>query len=130
MPESLDWSRWPNFSKSEFDCRCCGMADMDPAFLDKLQAIRDQLGPMTITSGYRCSQYNARISSTGNFGPHTTGMAADISCSGPKAHKLIRLAMEHDITGIGVKQSGPWEGRFIHLDIIGGGKRPWIWSYR
>lgn len=130
MPESLDWSRWPNFSEDEFKCRCCGVARMDPDFLSNLQAIRDQVGPMQINSGYRCSQYNARISSTGNFGPHTTGKAADISCSGQKAHAIMVSAIALGMTGFGVKQNGPHESRFIHLDTLTEGSRPWVWSYR
>lgn len=131
---ALDWSRWPNFAEREFRCSCgCGRADMAPGFLDKLQAIRDRLGrPLIVNSGYRCPDYNMRISTSGRGGPHTTGHAADIAAAGADAELVDGIAVELGITGRGVKQHGPWPGRFLHLDDLepgGAHPRPRLWSY-
>lgn len=127
----IDWSRYPNFTEAEFRCRCgCGRAGMDPAFMDALQDLRRLWGkPMVISSGYRCPEHNAAVSSTGPSGPHTTGKAADILVHGGMALSLLALATNGRFTGVGVHQRGPHAGRFIHLDTIEGPARPGIWSY-
>jgi uncharacterized protein YcbK (DUF882 family) len=130
----LDWSRWPDFAEREFRCRCgCGRAEMAAAFLDRLQAIRDRLGrPMVMSSGFRCPDYNAQVSTTGRDGPHTTGRAADIAVAGADAELVESIALDLGITGRGVKQHGRWADRFLHLDDIepgGAQPRPRLWSY-
>lgn len=112
-------------------CRCCGVRGVDPDFLYLLDSLRDVLGfPLVVSSGYRCPQYNLKVSpQTGEGGPHTTGLAVDIFVHGERAHRLVGGAMLLGFTGIGVKQSGHHSRRFIHLDTIPGQGRPWIWSY-
>lgn len=106
---------------------------MDPAFMDWLQDLRRSLGfPLPVTSGYRCPDHNAKVSSTGRTGPHTTGKAADIRLSGDAAFDLAQAAIEAWATGLGVAQKGDHAGRFIHLDRLpasGPHPRPRIWSY-
>jgi len=130
---TLDWTRWTNFTETEFACRCCGKADMDPEFLDRLQTIRAELGfPFTISSGYRCPDYNASISTTGLTGPHTTGHAADIAASGNPARRIIGNSDRFGFTGLGAKQHGPYEKRFVHLDDLTPEQhmpRPHTWTY-
>lgn len=104
---------------------------MDLDFMDRLGKLRAAFGkPMPVSSGYRCPEHNARVSSTGATGPHTTGRAVDVQISGKDAFKLLSLAAYFGITGIGVNQKGPHAKRFIHLDTLPeGGKRPATWSY-
>ena len=133
-----EW-RWPNFTLHEMACRgtdCqgtgvgCGTCEMVPAFMDLLQQIRNEYGkPMIVTSGYRCPAHNAKVSTTGKNGPHVLGEAVDIKVYGRDAHRLIKIAIAYGMTGIGVKQHGPHDGRFVHLDTLQGETRPWIWSY-
>ena len=119
-----------HFSKEELQCSHCGECHMDAEFLEMLEEIREAYGgPIHVTSGYRCPEYNNTISNTGTTGPHTTGKAVDVKVYGKKAYKLVNTAMYHGVTGIGIHQHGPHEGRFIHLDIIHSNVRPWIWSY-
>ena len=69
------------FSKHELECKCgCGVAEMDAAFLKKLDQLRDDWGkPIILNSAYRCPDHNAAVSSTkSRTGPHTTGKAADL----------------------------------------------------
>jgi len=127
---------WPNFTRAELVCRCgCGRMEMDEAFMYWIQDLRVSLGfPFPISSAYRCPNHNRRVSTTGTDGPHTTGLAIDIAVSGSQAHALLKAAMQSGyFTGIGLKQSGPPSGRFIHLDMLDSRvhsrPRPWIWTY-
>lgn len=130
-----DWeTRWPNFSPEELRCRGTDQLLLVPESLDRLQAIRTGLGfPFAITSAGRSPEHNAIVSEkTGRDGPHTTGRAWDIAVLGENAYRLVCAAYGHGFTGIGVKQNGPHDKRFIHLDDIGSGgrhPRPWCWSY-
>lgn len=121
----------PNFPDSELMCRCgCGMLPQR-AFMQLIQAIRNDFGkPMQVSSAARCPWHNAKVSSTGESGPHTTGRAIDILVSRADAHTLIRLALEYGMTGIGVQQKGAI--RFLHMDNLPnapGQPRPTVWSY-
>ena len=122
----IDWSDYRNFTRGEFVCHCgCGQADMDPAFMMALQRVRDAFGrPMRITSGFRCPDYDKRISGAG---VHPTGQAADIAVSGENAHLLLSAAI--GMRGIGLKQHGPHIRRFMHFDMTDGSMRPRIWTY-
>lgn len=123
----------PHFKLRELACRCCGRMGIDPAFLERLEDLRAAYGrPMIINSGYRCPDYNAKVSTTGRTGPHTIG-AVDVRISGTEAHRLLHMALMIGFTGIGIKQHGPHSGRFIHLDNLpthtASHPRPWIWTY-
>lgn len=122
--------RWPNFTQDELSCHGSGACEMNEAFMDKLQELRDLYGkPMIVTSGYRSPAYNAKVSGTGTTGPHTTGKAADIAVSGMDAYLLAQLAFKMNFTGIGISQKGP--KRFIHLDMLAppAFPRPAVWTY-
>ena len=129
----MNWNDYPNFSEDEFRCRCCGKANMDPILMDRLQAMRTELGfPFRISSGFRCPDYNAKISTTGRRGPHTTGHAADIQISGNHARLIAGTSDRFGFTGLGMKQHGPYEKRFIHLDDLSPVQhkpRPHTWTY-
>lgn len=124
-------SKWVHFTEEELTCHCgCGRQEMDNEFMEKLVGMRLAMDrPFIVTSAYRCPDYNARISRTGTAGPHTTGRAVDIAMSGQSAYNLVELAYKMGITGIGLKQTGPHQGRFVHLDDLEGGTRPWVWTY-
>ena len=115
----------PNFSRAELTCKCgCGRMEIPLEFVLMLERVRARVGfPMRISSGYRCPDYNERISSTGRDGPHTKA-AVDVAVSGKDALRVLLAALREGFTGIGVQQKGT--GRFIHLD-----RRvdPTIWSY-
>lgn len=124
---------WQYFSKAELQCKCCGVEKMQPEFMRKLITLREFLGfPLTVTSAYRCAKHNSEVSSTGNNGPHTTGQAIDIAVYGEQAYNLIRYAQAFHFSGIGIKQTGPYAGRFVHIDDLTEGQgfmRPWVWGY-
>lgn len=124
-----DWSRYPNFSESEFRCRHTGHCRMQAEFMDRLQAIRTAYGrPIRITSGYRHPTHPVEARKGHATGEHTQGACCDVAVSGPDALRLVQIALAHGITRIGVQQKGA--GRFIHLGIGGPGlAAPTIWSY-
>lgn len=131
-PWASAW-RWRNFTPEELTCRGTGQIVVVPEFMDKLQRLRTALGfPFPVTSGYRAPEYNAKVSTTGLDGPHTTGRAVDLRLQGEEALRVIARAGAFGFTGIGVKQHGALAGRFVHLDDLWATSRrprPWIWSY-
>jgi len=123
----MDWTKTPNFKAAEFNCTHCGKNEMKPAFMAKLQTLRNLYGkPMRVTSGYRCPQHpiEARKAAPG---AHASGCAVDIGIEGADAHRLLTLAVGVGFNGIGVQQKG--SGRFLHLDTLEGPTRPTLWSY-
>lgn len=127
-----EW-RWEHFTPEEFTSkgRDGARLQVHTDFLDRLERLRVAFGkPMLVNSGYRSPAHNAKVSSTGYTGPHTTGRAVDIAVRGEDAYVLTSLALLHGFTGIGIAQKG--HGRFVHLDdlpIGGAHPRPRIWSY-
>jgi len=120
-----------NFKPAEVACKCgCGFLP-DAEFMNKVQTLRDVVGfPLPVTSCARCKVYNAKVSSTGDDGPHTTGRAIDCGVSRANAFFVVSAAMKLGFSGIGVQQKG--DSRFIHLDDLPnapGQPRPTIWSY-
>ena len=121
-----------NFSSKELSCSCCGKNEFNKETLIALQRLRDAIGkPISLSSAYRCPTHNDKVSSTGKEGPHTTGKAIDILCSGKLAHEILSFAMIrcNIWKGIGISQKGKHKSRFIHLDTITSDNRPWVWSY-
>lgn len=122
-----------NFSWDELRCKCgCATMKIPHAEIHRLQELRDTMGhALKINSAYRCPKHNAKVSSTGENGPHTKG-AFDIGVAGDEALRLIAAARKVGFTGIGVSQKGPHGRRFIHVDALPnepGQPRPWLWSY-
>lgn len=116
------------FSNKELSCSCCGEDRFNGETLEKLNTIRKEAGfPINLTSAYRCEAHNQ---SKGYTQTHATGQAVDISCTHKSAVVLLKLAIKHGMTGIGVKQKG--SNRFLHFDDLDqapGRPRPHIWSY-
>ena len=124
MNKVLDWSKYSNFSKAEFDCKETGENEMKAEFMEKLQLLRNRYNkPMTITSGLRSVKHSAARNKA-QGGTHTKGIACDIACNGPEAYEIVRLAYLIGFTGIGVSQKSG--ARFVHLDID---ERKSVWSY-
>lgn len=115
------------FSEDELACSHCGKYKFDPQFLAVLNSIRDRVGPMPVSSGYRCPAHPIEARKSNGPGEHSTGLAVDIAVSGWRAHRLLEVALEHGIPRIGVNQKG--SSRFIHLGMNEDYPNPTIWSY-
>ena len=90
ITDKEQWNEeWQNFSPDEVKCSHCGELKIDEELMDLIQEARENLGPLRITSGYRCSEHNNNISSTGPNGPHTTGKALDIATSNSQQRKEL-----------------------------------------
>lgn len=121
---TAQWNLYPNFNKSEFDCKETGENEMQHDFMFKLQQLRTAYGkPMKITSGYRSLRHSIEARKT-TIGTHPQGMAADIAVNGADAIRLLELAIRMGFNGIGIQQKG--NARFIHLDTR---PIPAMWSY-
>lgn len=107
-----------NFSEDEIRCKCgCGLAAIDPQFMNLLQALRDAYGkPLRIVSGVRCLSHN-KAEGGAEHSQHVSDPASGKVCnavdiavgSGSDRYKLITLATRI-FTGIGVAKT------FLHVD--------------
>jgi len=103
--------RLPDFEAKEFKCMCgCGLNNMTPVFLWRLQQCRTEAGvPFVITSGSRCKEYNKKVGGHPNSS-HLTGEAADILIkNGCARYKILNAAFAVGFLHIGVGKN------FIHL---------------
>lgn len=101
----------PDFNADEFDCKCgCGLNNMKPVFLWKLQQCRTEAGVVfIITSGSRCEKHN-RDEGGRSISEHLTGEAADVLTSSSHVRfKILQAAFRVGFTRIGI---GPTS---IHL---------------
>lgn len=121
-----DWSPYPNFTKKEFDCTFTGMNDMQPQFMEKLQALRTKMGiGFTVTSGYRAPTHPIEAKKP-KPGEHTQGLCADVYVAMERRLDLVVEAYKLGFTRVGVANG------FIHLGIAkesDGFPSPRIWSY-
>jgi uncharacterized protein YcbK (DUF882 family) len=114
-----------DFRASEFACRHCGALGVQYRLVELLQGLRDRLGPIRITSGYRCPKHRLeRIKA--KPGRHTEGIAADIT-GPPQAMIWAALKDFPEFAGVGI---APHQ-RFVHLDIRSGVPRGGrvVWAY-
>lgn len=119
------WTDLPNFSESEFKCRCgCGRVDMNRFFMQKLQDVRTiTQEPIIISSGYRCHEHNNAVGGEPN-GAHTKGLAADIEVTGSR----MRYKLLKDLIKIGFHRIGIGKD-FIHVDSDDSRDQRVVWTY-
>lgn len=122
-----DWTKYPNFTKVEFDCKATGENNMQHEFMEKLQKVRETYGKsMKITSGFRSVKHPIEAKKTHSNGEHTQGFCADIYCdNGSDRFKLISIALDNGITRIGIAKN------FLHFGIGGKGlPNNVVWDYQ
>lgn len=73
----MEISKW--FKRAEFECKCnCGFNAVDAELIWVLDDVREHFGkPVTVTSGCRCPEHNAKIGGAPGS-KHKLGIAADI----------------------------------------------------
>ena len=110
---TVDWNKYPNFSKHEFDCKETGENEMHPKFLDKLQELRDIVGkPFVISSGYRSPSHSIEAGKS-MPGEHTYGLAADISGDRLLLLEIISTAYILGFRRIGINLTD----YYVHLGL-------------
>ena len=99
-----------DFSRSEFDCPCCGADGVDLEIVDVLQTIRDAVGHrIAVSSGVRCEEHNEEVGGV-STSEHIYGNAVDVVCqTSALRFIIIREALRAGITRIGVSSD------FVHL---------------
>ena len=112
-----------NFKIQEFECK--GGCDMPLEVYEniiklasQLQFLRDYTGrPITINSGYRCPEYNAKISGSSKKSQHQYGKAADITIQSLKPAEVYRII--EDLIDMGHMLQGGLGlyDTFVHIDI-------------
>lgn len=117
----LNW-RWPHFTAAELACRCrihCkGEYFHDPRFLDALESMRHEMGPIKVRSGHRCRAHNAAVGGVANS-YHTKAIAADIAVTQKTRARMAQAAVNAGFTGLGFGRS------FLHVDL--GPARTWTY---
>ena len=108
-----------NFSWDEVRCRCGCKTPLSVmvqavALSHRLQAIRDQYGPVEVTSWYRCPARNKAVGGA-PASVHLTGQAADIKCPGcPNLASVCDVAFQDG--GVGTYIQYP---QMVHVDARG-----------
>lgn len=108
-----------NFTWDEVRCKCgChlpeAVAREAVRLSHRLQVLRDNFGPVTVTSWYRCVVHN-RSQGGGRASQHLYGRAADIKCM--KCPDLPRWADSNfPDGGVGTYSKYP---NMVHVDIRG-----------
>lgn len=99
-----------NFSSDEFECPGSDDHKISKDLVEKLQELREAYGKsITITSGYRSPEYNAKVGGVANS-QHVLGRGADIT--GKDLDKLYDLCLGI-FSAVG---DGRKKGKFIHVD--------------
>tara|TARA_B100000749_G_C18406507_1_gene457143 strand:+ start:60 stop:443 length:384 start_codon:yes stop_codon:yes gene_type:complete len=112
---------YPYFTSDELRCGCgkCDGGSMSDAFMSKLVAIREYLNfPLPISSAFRCEEHNRNVggASSSLHLPDKNGNAhaVDIRIDRDRAYKVVEIARQFGMRGVGVSQKG--SARFVHLD--------------
>jgi uncharacterized protein YcbK (DUF882 family) len=118
----------PHFTVDEFKCPCnsCTENFIDDVLIEKLEEVRVALGPLRVTSGYRCPQHNKDVGGAPSSS-HMAGLAADIQPIPVNVDDLDKLYEKcfyvFDNIGDGRRL------RFVHVDVReekkSGQKRTW-----
>lgn len=112
-----EW-RWPNFKPHEMRCKGSGTVGIDIKSMDKLQALRDDLGePMILTSAYRSPDHN-KSQGGAVRSQHLKAKAFDVQMSGHDPVVFEAKARAAGFTSIGYYV----EDGFMHIDTRKNGK--------
>jgi len=120
------------FTESELACPCCGINKVKPSFRRRLNQLRHALGfPLIPSSAFRCRQHNEDVGG-GVDSAHLAGRGIDFPIARGRAFRMVEEAQKLGFTGIGLRQKGDTDERFIHLDDLLNEPhrpRPTIWTY-
>lgn len=127
----------PNFHSQEFRCSCgCGAEEVSQALVNLLQSIRDQVGPLRITSGVRCAESNAKLDGAAKRSWHVPrggiGHAADIKYASGTSTPGAILKLYVIADQLGARGLGLYSNR-IHVDVRTGARARWVhssWGWR
>lgn len=109
----------PNFRLAEFHCRCtypeCKTTYVSDELVEGLEQLREHVGPLTITSGFRCEKHNKDVKGMRNS-CHLLGLAADITSSIFRPREVEQAAKRVSIfSNGGIGDYSSW----THVDARG-----------
>jgi uncharacterized protein YcbK (DUF882 family) len=109
-----------HFSRLEFACQCgCGFDTIDTSTLSIVKAVRNQFGPVVVTSGCRCEKHNARVGGSPNS-QHKLARAADIKVSSTEPETVYHWVEKHfPHASLGLYDT------FVHIDTRSDGPARW-----
>lgn len=120
----------PNFKLEEFKCGCKGKhctgypVVLNIQLLKNLQLVRERFGATTITSGMRCSKYNASLKGSSVLSRHKSGKAVDIkngtsaTVQGRKSiMKFWKTLPKQRYTYCNTNGDYPNMGAAVHIDV-------------
>ena len=114
------------FSEGEFRActPACTLADMDGAFMARLDTLRELSGiPLVLTSAYRSREYEKAHGRSGTSA-HCQGRAVDIRCrTSNNRYKIVRAAFALGFRRVGIGPS------FIHIDEATDHAQDVLWDY-
>ena len=113
-----------HFNSKEFESPESDKHMISKDLVEKLESLRTQYGKsITITSGYRTKEHNAKVGGVENS-QHVLGKAADLTAR--DLDKVYELAIKI-FNAIG---DGRKKGKFIHVDVrTKGQKGPILFGY-
>ena len=138
-----------HFSWHEVRCRHCFKLPPPKIMLSEnfrligvlADRIREAINrPLVASSWWRCAKHPIEARKV-EPGAHHYGLAVDLLLFGsevPRALSVVLNAGELGIAyryGIGLRQFGPHDTRFMHVDVAGNmhrwnDVRPWVWTYK
>lgn len=121
-----DWSKYPHFKKSEFDCKCgCGYNVATDELLIKLEKARVLAGvPFVLSSGCRCQKHNDDDKDSVSDSEHVDGLAVDVFVSdGLSRYKVVTAMLASGFVRVGVAKS------FVHGGVSTSKPQNVIWTY-
>lgn len=127
-------SNWKNFTLEELACKCgkCGVESglmMNPRLMDNVQRLRDIVGPLIISSAYRCPNHPEEAKKD-DPGEHSDGDSVDLRADGARALLILKTSLSMGcFPRVGVNQKGSRSGRFIHLGMSKRLPNPALWTY-
>ena len=112
------------FKRKEFQCKCCGLDNMQKDTLLMLDKARGLSGiAFNITSGTRCEECNLKAGGKTDSA-HLRGYAADIKCEDSRSRALIIGGLvEAGFSRIGIHP------KFIHADNCPNKVEAVFWLY-
>ena len=122
----VDWSKYPHFKKSEFDCKCgCGYNVATDELLSRLEKARVLANvSFSITSGCRCQKHNDNQKDSVSDSSHVKGFAADVKVEDSQIRfKVVTALFSVGFSRVGVADS------FIHCDCDSAKPQNVVWTY-
>lgn len=92
----------PNFRLDEFAQEVKGRYGVvQPHMIESIQAIRDDLGPINVNSGYRSPGYNAGVDGSATYSRHMYGDAADMAPTSATLAELRQACLDEGAAYVG-----------------------------